>query len=242
MQIYLTGDLHGQIDIEKLSNKNWKKQKDLTQDDYLIICGDFGLVWSNPPPIPGNRSMVLENDEQYWLDWLEQKPYNILFCDGNHENFDLLNAYPIEEWNGGKVHRIRSNILHLMRGYSYELGKYKFFVFGGAESHDKKGRKKGKSIWDEELPSEAEIVQGYKGLSRFNYNVDFIISHCAPTYIEQKINRVVQPNILTHFLESVANSTNFQAWFMGHYHIDTTVDGKFHVLYNDIVNLKDYID
>ena len=33
-----------------------------------------------------------------------------------YENFDLLNALPEKEWHGGRVHEVRENILHLMRG------------------------------------------------------------------------------------------------------------------------------
>ncbi len=36
--------------------------------------------------------------------------FTILFVDGNHENFTLLNSYPIEEWHGGKVHKLNEPI------------------------------------------------------------------------------------------------------------------------------------
>ena len=55
-------------------------------------------------------------EEQKLLDWYNDKPWTTLFCDGNHDNFDLLSKHPVEEWNGGKVHRIRPKVLHLMRG------------------------------------------------------------------------------------------------------------------------------
>ena len=40
------------------------------------------------------------------------------------------------KWHGGKVHRIRPHVLHLMRGQIYELEGYRFFTMGGAKSHD----------------------------------------------------------------------------------------------------------
>ena len=43
--IFITGDTHGDIDIQKLSSKNFPKGKTLTKNDYVIVCGDFGLVW-----------------------------------------------------------------------------------------------------------------------------------------------------------------------------------------------------
>lgn len=56
--------------------------------------------------------------------------------DGNHENFDRLYAYPVEMWHGGKVHKIRPSVIHLMRGQIFELEEKKIFTFGGASSHD----------------------------------------------------------------------------------------------------------
>ena len=90
------------------------------------------------------------------LDELAEKPYQILFIDGNHENFNALNSYPVEEWNGGKVHRIRKNILHLMRGQVFTIEGKTFFTMGGAYSIDKHLRKEGYSWWSDEKPNDAE--------------------------------------------------------------------------------------
>ena len=70
------------------------------------------------------------------LDWLEYLPFTLAFVDGNHENYDAIAAYPVEEWHGGKIHRIRPHVLHLMRGQIFELEGYRFFTMGGAMSHD----------------------------------------------------------------------------------------------------------
>ena len=56
--------------------------------------------------------------------------------DGNHENFDLLNAYPGKEWRGGRVHEVRPHVLHLMRGQVYVIDGLTWFTMGGAASHD----------------------------------------------------------------------------------------------------------
>jgi len=76
--IYITGDTHIPIDIQKLNTKNFPEQYQMSKDDYLIICGDFGGIW--------NKSA----EELYWLKWLNNKSFTTLFIDGNHENFDLL--------------------------------------------------------------------------------------------------------------------------------------------------------
>ena len=123
--IYVTGDIHG--NPERLSNENFPEQKEMSRNDYVVILGDFGLVWNKDTE---------SRHEKHWLDWLEERPFTTLFVDGNHENFDRLNAYPEEEWQGGLVHKIRPHVIHLMRGGVFTLDAVKVFAFGGAPSHD----------------------------------------------------------------------------------------------------------
>lgn len=78
--IYVTGDTHGQIDFAKLrifADNN----PQLTKNDYVIIAGDFGAVWCEP---------TLEKD----LKPYEELPFTVLWVDGNHENFTMVNSYP----------------------------------------------------------------------------------------------------------------------------------------------------
>lgn len=76
----------------------------------------------------------------WWRSWLNDRPFTTLFVDGNHEIFDLLNAYPVENWHGGKIHRIAPSIIHLMRGQLFDIEGKSFFTMGGAESHDREFR------------------------------------------------------------------------------------------------------
>ena len=98
--------------------------------DFVIVCGDFGGIWDKDASGGWETKM---------LDELESKPFTTLFVDGNHENFDRLYSYPIEEWNGGKVHKIRPSVIHLMRGQVFTIAGKKIFTFGGAKSHDISG-------------------------------------------------------------------------------------------------------
>ena len=123
--IYITGDCHG--DFHRFSKRIFPEQKDMSKDDYVIICGDFGGIW--------NRDGE-DYNEKYNLDLLANKSYTTLFIDGNHENFDRLNSYPVREWHGGNVHEIRPSVMHLMRGQVFEIDGMSFFTFGGASSHD----------------------------------------------------------------------------------------------------------
>lgn len=54
---------------------------------------------------------------EYSLQWLSRLPFNILWVQGNHENYNMIAEFPIEEWNGGKVrHIVRDKIILLERG------------------------------------------------------------------------------------------------------------------------------
>ena len=185
--IYITGDCHS--DLTRFSTDNFPMQRQMTKEDYVIICGDFGGVWDY---------IIESKREKYWLDWLNNKNFTTLFVDGNHENFTRLYNYPVEKWNGGKVHKIRDSVIHLMRGEVFNIGGKKIFTFGGASSHDIKDgilnldeqekiykyRKRGAqfrirdfSWWDLELPTKEEMQNGILNLEKVNYEVDYIISH-----------------------------------------------------------------
>ena len=123
--IYITGDCHQ--DYGRFNTRNFPEQKKMTGENYVIICGDFGGVWNKDKE---------DKEETTLMDWLDCKSFTTLFVDGNHENFDRLYGYPVEEWHGGKVHKIRPSVIHLMRGQIFDIEGASFFTFGGASSHD----------------------------------------------------------------------------------------------------------
>lgn len=223
--VYVTGDLHGDNDISKLNTTMWQEQKTLTKNDYLIICGDFGLVWDESPR------------EFHWRHWLNDKPFTTLFVDGNHENFNLLNSLPVTEWHGGKVHQIMDNIYHLMRGQVYDIDGKKFFTMGGASSHDKECRTEDVSWWKAELPTLAEMNDAFNVLENNNWAVDYVISHCAPKSIQSKISFYYENDCLTSFFNIVKERLDYKHWYFGHYHEDKDIDDRHTVLYRDIENI-----
>lgn len=246
--IFVTGDTHG--DFSRFSEDRFFVQKVMTKDDYVIICGDFGGIWAG------------DELQEKTLDSLSQLPFTILFADGNHENYDLLERYPVEKWHGGQVQVIRENVIHLMRGQIYEIERKKFFVMGGASCHDlwngvldmedpnfesdyfrlryqgKFFRIKGLSWWEQELPTDALLGLAWDNLCANRKKVDFVISHCAPTAIQEKIsirtnNNTYKPDRLTQFHQRVYDECRYKKWFCGHYHYPTKI-GKIQVLYEDI--------
>lgn len=101
---------------------------ELTQKDIVIICGDMGLLWAD------------DREFAYYKKWLSALPFTILWVQGNHENYDMIAAYPVSIWHGGKVrHIVEDKIILLERGQIFELEGKRFFTFGGASTHDIQG-------------------------------------------------------------------------------------------------------
>lgn len=247
--IYITGDTHS--DFTRLTEERFPMQVEMTKEDYVIICGDFGGVWTF------EEESVREKEA---LDWLNNKNFTTLFVDGNHENYTRLYNYPIVEWHGGKVHKIRDSVLHLMRGEVFNIDNKKIFTFGGARSHDIRDgildldeeekiyeyRKRGAyfrirdySWWDLELPTENEMKNGIKNLEKNNYKVDYIISHCCPTNIQSLLSAGrFKKDELTDYLQEISEKCEFKKWFFGHYHDNRQVNAEFVLLYEDIIPLE----
>ena len=246
--IYITGDTHS--DFSRFTEENFPIQSEMTKDDYIIICGDFGGVWTF------EEESIREKE---LLDWLDNKNFTTLFVDGNHENYTRLYNYPIEKWKGGKVHKIRDSVLHLMRGEIFDIDNKKIFAFGGAKSHDIQDgilnldeeekiyeyRKRGAyfrirdfSWWDLELPTNQEMENGIENLEKINYKVDYIISHCCPTSIQALINPIYKRDILTDYLQQISEKCTFKKWYFGHYHDYRQVNAQFTLLYEDILPLE----
>ena len=230
--IYITGDTHTPIDIHKLKNQFFNPPGATKNNTYLIICGDFGAVWNYKGE---------DKEEKYWLDWLENKPYTVLFVDGTHECHPRLNAFPVEEWNGGKIHRIRPSVIHLMRGQIYTINGKKIFTMGGASSHDKEARTDRKTWWEEELPSNEEYEEAFKNLEKNNYEVDYVVTHCMPDNIQYRLVSWYEHDKLTNFLFTVDKDLKFKHWYSGHYHIDKDVDDLHTVLYDEILPLGECV-
>lgn len=235
--VYITGDIHGGIDIAKLSTKRLRKRGiELNENDYVIILGDFGLPFTN------KEAEQVSGEFKFWIKWLNQKPCTFLWIDGNHENFDYWDKQPVTEWHGGRVqvHPEASNVIHLMRGEIYEIEGKKYFAFGGAASHDKEeaGRKEGVSWWKQEEASPEEIANAERNLNACERRVDYILSHTPPTCVASRAVNYAVPDKTADYLADVGKTTFFLIWFCGHVHVDMVLGiSKTILCYNSVINI-----
>ncbi len=211
--ICVTGDTHGdQVLWDACINNS------LNDGDTIIVLGDFGFGFF---------------DGRYWseemfYDYLAEQKYTVLFIDGNHENFDKLNTYPVGQWNGGRVQFIRKNVIHLMRGEIYDVDGRKIFCLGGGYSLDRDYRVPGRSWWPQEMPDDREYKNATEKLEASDFKVDYVLTHTAPADTVEYMarlnlgikNTVVEEFPLTGYLQWVVEKVSYGKWYFGHFHID----------------------
>lgn len=248
--IAIRGDIHGDIYELTLQCERFGFGK----KDYIIITGDFGGVW-HVADSDNRTTMQRFRQAENELNFLAKQDYTILFIDGNHENFDRLSKYPVKEWHGGKVHEIRHNVLHLMRGEIFNVEDKTFLAMGGARSHDiddgileitdvdkirtySKERKFFRinhlSWWADEIPSQEERNNCLKNIANANWKVDYILSHEMPSSDVILLGRRYHPDEYSKWLETLRQKVDYTNWFGGHYHVTKQLNDKDYILYRDM--------
>jgi hypothetical protein len=238
--IYVTGDLHGEIDLPKLDTFYNMDGAKLTRDDYMIILGDFGMIFS------ADEQYGYIGEKMRLYEYFEVKyPWTTLFIDGNHENFVHLKMFPKQKWNGGEISILTDHCFWLRRGNIYTIDGNTFLTIGGAYSIDKSWRRPLISWWPDEDITRRDINRAKRNLAMHNNRVDYVLTHCAPYPIYYQIalqekfimdNKPASKN--EYMLQEINEYIEFHHWFFGHYHINQDFeDGKYTCLYNEIRKL-----
>lgn len=242
-RVFVTGDCHGLIDINKL-DRLASLPLDFTLDDIVIIAGDAGFVWYKNMHHPSQvRMNKILNDF----------PFTIFVVLGNHENYDAIEKFPRKDWFGGKV-RYNSqtpNIYYAERGEIYYIYGKSYWCFGGAWSVDQFRRTKHLSWWEQELPTEEEMMYGMRQFIKYNGRVDNIITHDCPAEMFKYIPRDVllgdapnlEPKNINLYFDRILDNMKFTNWYCGHYHFDGKVESewgdKIQFLYNDVIMIDE---
>lgn len=159
-RIGVLGDVHGNLPHLQLALSAFARE-----DIRVIVqVGDFGFVW------PGHSRRYLDAIETE----LASRKQVLVWLDGNHEDFDTLEAMPIDEATG--LRPIRESVAHAPRGWRAPLADGRAAVFfGGAASIDYQHRTAGKSWWAQEQISDLDIEK-----ARLGGPCDVLFAHEAP--------------------------------------------------------------
>lgn len=216
--IYFTGDTHGELSKFKTSSA-----KKIKKGDTLIVCGDFGFVWNG------------SKEEMSNLKWLSKRKYQILFVEGAHENFEMLEKYPKVDFCGGKARKISENIYQLVRGEIFEIEGKKIFAFGGGddEALDVMDFRECENFV--RLPDEHECEHAMENIRNNECEVDFIVTYDASFkmrgFLEMESNCF---NNLHAFLNEVSVCCKFKKWFFGCFHLDRRIPPFYYAVYENI--------
>lgn len=268
--IFATGDTHA--GFQRFNSEIFCEQKEMTREDIVLIAGDFGGIWCQTEPHPlmdeRKRLKALKNENR-WLDWFTEKNCTFCYVLGNHENWNRYDSdeFPVVDFFGGKAHRIRENVFHLMSGYVFDFNGFAVYTFGGAASHDisdgilrredyetdeafKRAyrdwnqhriyfRVKDFTWWERESqPLDEEVSRGWKNLEKYNYQVDLVLTHCLPQSVQSAMSRGwFKEDAVSAYLQEISEKVEFRHWICGHYHRNMTVMEKYHILYEQIVQV-----
>ena len=215
--LYIFGDTHSIQDIEKI----FLPLDSYTKNDFIIICGDFGVLWEDKA----------DDCEKFLVSEFGKLPCTILFIDGNHENFDRLDALKNVKKFGGNVDEyIKGKCYHLKRGEIYTIAGKRIFTMGGASSTDKDYREPNISWWEGENITPAQVKYALQNLANSKEQIDIVITHTCPKCFLPHIDRHLAVDMKIHddncvWLEILAqkialNQSGKIEWFFGHWHGD----------------------
>jgi len=237
--IFVTGDAHGSP-IAQLSYTRNPRMKNLTEDDFVIFLGDFGVLWTNKP----------NANEKYVLNWLDSKPWTSLVIGGNHENWDRLSSLETVEMFGVTLGKISEKVFFIPNGTILNIDGKSLFCMGGGLSIDKDWRlaimaqhpDNDPIWWEAEIPSKEQMDFATRNLASVDYKVDYILTHAIPMealkiyeYQYGQSYKLVDP--MANFLQFIANQTKRKGWFCGHMHVDQML-GSVRCCYKDAINIE----
>lgn len=240
-KVFITGDTHGPVEASKLSNRQHPGFRETTREDIVAITGDFGFYFDD------------RKESLWWRNWLTERSYTVVFVDGNHENFPMMEdrSTKVQKF-GGECSQLADNIFWLRRGNIYNLNGYKTFAFGGAESTDRQWRIDGVSWWKEELPTIHDFNRGWETLEANDWSVDMVLSHTCPSRVMNALygsdryynggnfgDKRNDPTCI--MLQEFYEKLKFQSWWFGHHHIDRRFefDNRFWATYDKIYKLPE---
>ena len=233
MATYIKGDVHGVL--SELTE--FIDRFELNKKDTIIVLGDLGLYWDKNNKYA--NSFINYYEENYTT--------NILWIDGNHENFDLIEQLPDEP--GTPFKRCSKHIHYIPRGTVFKIdtdnGIKTCLACGGADSVDKFKRFKHISWWEQETITDEDINKCINNIK--DTHIDYVFTHCCP----QSIFTKYAPKLITLLgidqkfinhnsekqLDKLMENIDFGEWYFAHYHIDKRLDDKFHCIFEDFIRI-----
>lgn len=234
MSVYITGDIHG--DIQRINAiKDFCISKKTTTEDVFILLGDVGINYYG------------DIRDKIRKDIMGSIPVTFLCINGNHEekpqNIDTYTEKFIFN-NAVYYETSYPNILFLKDGETYTINNKNYLVLGGAYSVDKYYRiHRGWKWFKDEQLSEEEQTNILNHISGGKW--DYVLSHTCPdtwTPTELFLPSIDQSTVdhsTELWLEKVKNNIKFKKWYFGHFHGEKeNTELNYEMLYNKISTIN----
>ena len=86
------------------------------------------------------------------------------------------------------------------------------------------------------------MQEGIRNLEKANYKVDYVITHCLASSVQEKLEQYFihsyKEDILTEYFDQLEEKLQYKYWYCGHYHLDMEVDERHGVVYEGIGAVK----
>lgn len=158
-RIAVAGDWHGNLSWSVAAVEHAAE----AGADVIVHLGDFGYEF---------RATFITGLDRA----LRSAGLPLLFVDGNHECFPVLDRYPIRP---SGLRQVSDTIWHLPRGFRWTWAGLRFLACGGAHSVDRPWRVPGASWWAGEWITDADVQRCAAGGP-----ADVLISHDCPTGVD----------------------------------------------------------
>lgn len=223
MNIYITGDLHGNSTrIHNFYDNNIKNTIKENEENWIICLGDFGALY------------YLDSRDNNFKERLHKYPFKYFVIRGNHEQRASIcqKTHPIN-WeektvfdNKVLVEKKYPNIYYALDGGGiYNINNYKTLVLPGAYSVDKYYRLQNGAKWFEnELLTESEMNEIEKKI--IGQQFDFILTHTCPISWEPtdlflgSVNQSTVDKSMEIWMDRIKDKIKWQIWCFGHFHAD----------------------
>ncbi len=190
MKALILGDVHGNWDAaDRTISTARYEHPDIT---HIFQVGDLGDGW----PWKGK----IERWDPQTSDRLP-----IHWCDGNHDNHDLLEQGDLNP-----------RLIYQPRGSVLEIHGYRILWVGGATSIDRGRRKPHVSWWPQEGLSHGDVERALN----VEGTIDAVISHDRPQSgpVPEGFNVLPDGEADRKGLQAILEHHQPRFWFHGHYH------------------------
>lgn len=249
-RVFVTGDTHYKDEYQKVERLCEIAETD--KDDFLIILGDHGCNYYG------------EKKDRRMKKYLESLPISFILVKGNHDQRPSRKScdecFVVDPCVTGSflVDKEFPSILYPKMFGAYTILGKPSFIIGGAYSVDKwyrlqmyeQGHHSYRWFPDEQLsPAEVAACRNEIHDKMPHDGYEYIFTHTCPIKYEPydkfltSIDQTQVDKTMENFFGDLDSTIRYKKWFCGHYHVDReSLDGKVHLMYNDVILLGDAKD